>query len=100
MVVDLVFKLLPLRQPLLTRHTTEVLASLASSPRAHLAPATLSEIMNVSLSPLRPPPSAAAALVKDPPARAALTGAEGGARGCSGRGVHVCVRVGAFLRRW
>ncbi|MEW5303887.1 MAG: hypothetical protein WDW36_006539 [Sanguina aurantia] len=46
-VVDLLFQLYPLRQPLLSRHTTQALAALAASPASALSPAMLAEMLAV-----------------------------------------------------
>eukprot|EP00798_Chlamydomonas_sp_ICE-L_P031076 gene31076-6203_t len=46
-VVDLLFKLYPLKQALLSRHTTEALTALCSAPSSHLAPQALGELLMV-----------------------------------------------------
>lgn len=48
-VVDLLFQLYPLRQPLLSRHTTQALAALAASPASALSPAMLAEMLAVGV---------------------------------------------------
>ncbi|KAJ9506030.1 hypothetical protein QJQ45_002495 [Haematococcus lacustris] len=49
-VVDQLFPLYPLRQPLLSRHTTQALTSLCTSPSSHLAPSTLADILMVVIN--------------------------------------------------
>lgn len=46
---DLLLKLLPLRQPLLSRHTAEALTALCSAPGAHLGAKGLSELLGAVL---------------------------------------------------
>lgn len=47
--MDLLFKLYPLRQPLLSRHATDALAALVAAPTCHLAPAALADVLQVGL---------------------------------------------------
>ncbi|KAF5829827.1 hypothetical protein DUNSADRAFT_15445 [Dunaliella salina] len=46
-VVDLLFQLYPLKQPLLSRHATEALAALCESQASHVSPNTLAQILMV-----------------------------------------------------
>lgn len=46
-VVDQCFQLYPLKQPLLSKHTTEVLCALVGAPTAHLTPAQLADVLKV-----------------------------------------------------
>jgi len=48
-VIDLLFQLYPLKQPLLSRHATEALSALCDSQVSHLSPTTLSQILMVSV---------------------------------------------------
>lgn len=47
---DLLLKLFPLRQPLLSRHATDALAALAAAPGSHLSPKGLAELLGVVLA--------------------------------------------------
>mmetsp|Transcript_19672 Transcript_19672/g.54892 ORF Transcript_19672/g.54892 Transcript_19672/m.54892 type:complete len:1497 (+) Transcript_19672:183-4673(+) len=46
-IVDLLFQLYPLKQPLLSRHATEALAALCESQTSHVSPTTLAQILMV-----------------------------------------------------
>lgn len=46
---DLLLKLYPLRQPLLSRHATDALTALCSAPGSHLSPKALSELLGAAL---------------------------------------------------
>lgn len=47
--LDLLFKLLPLRQALLSRHVLEVATALAAAPSSHLPPSQLGSLLDVAL---------------------------------------------------
>lgn len=49
-ICDLLLKLYPLRQPLLSRHTTDVLTRLTSSSASHLSPKALSDLIGSVLA--------------------------------------------------
>ena len=44
-ICELLLKLYPLRQPLLSRHATDALSGLAASSASHLSPKALSEVV-------------------------------------------------------
>lgn len=48
-ILDQLLKLYPLRQPLLVRHTTEVLTALASAPSSAMTSSQLSQLLGVVL---------------------------------------------------
>lgn len=49
-ICDLLLKLYPLRQPLLSRHATEVLTALAAAPGGHLTARGLGELVGAALA--------------------------------------------------
>lgn len=49
-VCELLLKLYPLRQPLLSRHATDVLSALPSSTASHLSPKALAELISAVLA--------------------------------------------------
>jgi ribosomal RNA-processing protein 12 len=49
-VCDLLLKLFPLRQPLLSRHAADALAALCAAPGAHVSPGALSELLAAVLA--------------------------------------------------
>jgi ribosomal RNA-processing protein 12 len=48
-ICELLLRLYPLRQPLLTRHTTDTLAALCTSSASHMSPRALSDLLSAVL---------------------------------------------------
>lgn len=48
-ICELLLRLYPLRQPLLTRHTTDTLAALCASSASHMSPRALSDLLSAVL---------------------------------------------------